>query len=390
MWLVRLRRPAAALMLSPCSPSKLRIRSTVAAGLFALTHAFVAGAQPQLAIGANSGSPRSAVPVSVTLSGAGNSISAIQFDLSCDSDAIHLSFTAGAAVRTAGKSLYTAVMGPGSERVLIVGLDQASLPDGVLLNLLAGIPDGTAAGTYTLLLSNVAAVGPDGTSVALVASAGAITADPSVPAAPLRPEGVLNAASWQSGPVASGEILVLIAPGVGSLGPPSTLSVWFDQNPAQILAVAADQLMVLVPSLAAPAGQVPVTVQYQGQIWAETTVATASAAPGLFTASGTGVGQGAILNQDSTINSPSNPAAVSTIISLFGTGMSAGGNLPPPSVTVGGLNADVLYFGPAPGLPGVFQINCRIPSGAGHGLSTPVAVQISSASSQDGVRVALR
>ena len=46
----------------------------------------------------------------------------------------------------------------------------------------------------------------------------------------------------------------------------------------------------------------------------------AVAAPALFSANSSGKGNGAILNQDNTPNSPANPAEKGSVVVLFGTG----------------------------------------------------------------------
>jgi uncharacterized protein (TIGR03437 family) len=46
-----------------------------------------------------------------------------------------------------------------------------------------------------------------------------------------------------------------------------------------------------------------------------------------------------------------------------------------PTATVGGLPAEVLFAGAAPGLPGVTQINVRIPAGAPAGPAAIVITQ---------------
>ena len=100
--------------------------------------------------------------------------------------------------------------------------------------------------------------------------------------------------------------------------------------------------------------------------------ALAPAAPGIF----------AIVNQDGSVNSPSNPAARGTEIQIFATG---GGQTSPPSstgmitpsaasltlpvtATIGGASAQVLYAGSAPGeIAGLIQINVVVPQTAASG-----------------------
>ena len=45
-----------------------------------------------------------------------------------------------------------------------------------------------------------------------------------------------------------------------------------------------------------------------------------SVTPGIFTIDGTGTGQGAIVNQDGTVNSAANPAARGSVVSIYMTG----------------------------------------------------------------------
>jgi uncharacterized protein (TIGR03437 family) len=74
---------------------------------------------------------------------------------------------------------------------------------------------------------------------------------------------------------------------------------------------------------------------------------------GIFTTDGV---YAAALNQDGTANSASNPAPLNSVVSLFGTGTD-GSNA---SVYINSLPQDVFYFGPAPGLLGVFQANVLV------------------------------
>jgi uncharacterized protein (TIGR03437 family) len=105
--------------------------------------------------------------------------------------------------------------------------------------------------------------------------------------------------------------------------------------------------------------------------------------PGIFSLDGSGHGQGAILNEDGTINSPSNPARRGSIISVFATGGGevapgvADGQIVSSVVPVSTLpvsaffdfgdpsikEADVLYAGGVPGsVAGLLQVNLRLPA----------------------------
>jgi uncharacterized protein (TIGR03437 family) len=111
-----------------------------------------------------------------------------------------------------------------------------------------------------------------------------------------------------------------------------------------------------------------------------------------------GSGQGAILNQDATVNGTNNPAAPGSIISIYATGegqlASAGstgcitGATPPfpkpvaaVSVTIGGQpSPDITYAGEAPEeVCGLIQINATLPSNLSAGPQ-PVVLTIGSSS----------
>jgi uncharacterized protein (TIGR03437 family) len=56
---------------------------------------------------------------------------------------------------------------------------------------------------------------------------------------------------------------------------------------------------------------------------------------------------------------------------MYVSGLAEGGAIP-PQVAVGGLLANVLWFGDAPGYPGYFQVNFQVPIGVAAGSAAPV------------------
>jgi len=95
-------------------------------------------------------------------------------------------------------------------------------------------------------------------------------------------------------------------------------------------------------------------------------------APVLFSLSGDGTGQGAIWHSATgQIASSQNPAVAGEALSMYTTSLSDGGVIP-PQVAVGGRLAEVLYFGDAPGYPGYFQVNFRVPGGVAPGPAVSV------------------
>jgi uncharacterized protein (TIGR03437 family) len=112
------------------------------------------------------------------------------------------------------------------------------------------------------------------------------------------------------------------------------------------------------------------------------------ASPGLFTIDRSGGGQGAILNQDFSVNGSTNAAERGSVVMLFGTG---GHPYLPVGVTMGGVAAEVWYAGAAPGLPeGMLQVNARVPLDAPAGPAIPVSVTVGMWSTQPGVTIAVR
>ncbi len=206
--------------------------------------------------------------------------------------------------------------------------------------------------------------------------------------------GVVNAASYAGGGVAPGELLTIFG---GALGPaaltkagltpdgqhfPTTLAgvrVLFDEQPAPLIYVSSSQISAIAPFSLAGKHSTQLSVEYRGIRSNTRSLRVDEAVPGVFTMDASGTGQGAILNQDGSFNLAANPATPGSVIVLYGTGAGqtkppgedgkiTGGELPTPvlpvSVRIGGVPAEVVYAGAAPGMvAGVLQVNARIPPG---------------------------
>ncbi len=193
----------------------------------------------------------------------------------------------------------------------------------------------------------------------------------------VRASAVTNAASFLSGSIAPGEWLTLFLPGPLEF-------VRFDETQAPIVSSTREQTTVIAP-LRGFDPEIHVGTRFFNAT--PITMPASAAAPGIFTLTGTGQGQGAILNQDTSINGATNPASPGSIVSIYATGLSS----TLPAVWIGNTRADILYAGAAPGLPsGISQVNARIPTNAPSGPSVPLFLSAGDHVSAANVTIAVR
>lgn len=206
----------------------------------------------------------------------------------------------------------------------------------------------------------------------------------------LAPASVTNAATFFTGPVAPGEIVTVFGSGFSS-----TTRVTFDGRAADVFGLSSTQFRTTVPYSLLSTGTTDMRVQYDSGKSATATLDLIPYNPGIFSMRGTGTGPGAILNQDYSLNDATKPAAKGSVVMIFATGDGIQSKLAGPaqqaSVTIGALEAEVLYAGPAPGLvTGAVQVNARVPDSVQAGNTVPVVITFGRNSSARGVTMSIR
>lgn len=200
---------------------------------------------------------------------------------------------------------------------------------------------------------------------------------------------ILNAATMNPGSgVAPGEIVTLTGFGIGpaqgvsyTAGPqgqiPTTtggVQVFFGSTPAPVLYASATQINAIAPTDLT--GSASVTVTYNNQQLGPITAPVTFASPGFFRLNAGYSTQAAGINEDGSINGPSNPAPPGSILSLWATGFGptnpscTSGELNVPeaaplapgvSVLINGGATIIPYAGSSPGLLcGIVQVNMQV------------------------------
>lgn len=261
---------------------------------------------------------------------------------------------------------------------------------GTLTNVAADSA-GLASGAYQ---GSITISAPDSVNVSETISVSLLVGAPTT---------IVSGATFQTG---AGLTRGMIAVAFGSnladieaVPPPGTLPTLLRNTQVLVNGVAAPlfyvsptQINFQVP-LEVSGSEAQVAIASNGILGRPTIVGLAEAAPGIFTIADTG--NGAVLNEDSTLNSDGNPALAGSVIQIFATGLGAvtpqvpAGQLAPisplsktitmPVVLIGGIAAEVTYSGLAPGTIGVNQINARIPGGVQSGSSITLQIQIGAA-----------
>jgi uncharacterized protein (TIGR03437 family) len=172
------------------------------------------------------------------------------------------------------------------------------------------------------------------------------------------------------------------------------VAITINDTPVPLLFVGSRQINFQVPTNIAPGTEFDMLIQRAStrQVLAAVRSRMAEANPGLFIAAQEGIAtQAAALNQDNTVNNRTNPVRANDVIILYGTGGGAVLNGPAdggaatgptpfpvtPQVFINLREVDrgnILYAGLAPGFPGVFQINVRVPETVPASNNIPVLI----------------
>jgi len=237
--------------------------------------------------------------------------------------------------------------------------------------------------------------------------------------------GVTSAASFLVGAVSPGDIVSIFG---SNLGPATGVGmqlnsagtalntilggtlVFFDGVAAPLTYAGASQVNAVVPYEVAGKTTTQMTVEYQANTSTTVTLNIEAATPAVFSLDFTGQGNGAILNQDNSLNGKSRPAARGSVVQIFLSGGGVtnpastdgwittfiDGQLPlletqPVTVTIGGVaSPQINYSGGAPGaVAGLTQINAVVPENVTPGSALPLVIGIGTWQSQSGISIAV-
>lgn len=163
-------------------------------------------------------------------------------------------------------------------------------------------------------------------------------------------------------------------PLTGSLG---GTQVTIGGLPAPLLYVSPSQINFQVPWELAGQSEATVVVTTAAGNSSTVKVNLSAVAPAIFTANGSGAGQGDVFTLQFQYAAAATPATRGQYVVIYSTGLGAVANQPAtgatvsdasattvqmPTVTIGGVQASTNFAGLAPGYVGVYQINALVPA----------------------------
>ena len=252
-----------------------------------------------------------------------------------------------------------------------------------------------------------------------VAITGVLTANPDPPQ--VASGGVLNAASYAlQAPLAPGALVSIFGAKLSQAnGSANALPLVSQMNgttvsiagrPLPLLFTSDGQVNAMLPYDLAGNTALPLIVQRGTSLSIPEAVTIAAAQPAIFTQDLSGKGQGIVVavNADGSqyFPQPGSPASAGAVLVIYCAGLGAvqpsiGAGLPagfsplsatsnPVTVSIGGVDAPVLFAGLTPGFTGLYQVNAMVPAGVTPGSAVPITVTVSGQTSPGNVTIAIQ
>ncbi len=214
------------------------------------------------------------------------------------------------------------------------------------------------------------------------------------------PQRVLNGASFALGyPVSPGGFVTLFGTGLSTQTTnaktfpfPATLgnvSATVNGKTAPIYSVSPTQISLVVP-YSSTGKTATIVVTSNNVVSNSVEVPLAATAPGIFSLTQNGLGDGAVLHANYSVVNADSPALPGEIVQVFLSGMGSvtpsvndGAAAPsaspavvnaPTAVTIGGQNAQIFFNGLTPLLASLYQLNVKVPTNLAPGAQS-LAVQ---------------
>ena len=249
---------------------------------------------------------------------------------------------------------------------------------------------GLAAGTHTLSITGTGTHDSASQNAWIYIDGFQVGGSVSTPVPSINAGGLVSAASFAPAPnntAAPGSIVSIFGQNFSSssanasaiplptqLGPNNT-SVTACGHPLPLYGVYAGQINVQIP-IDCPAGAATAAVSVGGTTVSQA-FTIAPAAPGIFTVSASGKGDGVIVHADNTLVTASNPAKAGETIVIYASGLGATSPSFPTgtaanqinttalqvTASIGGQPAAVVYSGLTQSLVGLYQVNAIVPAG---------------------------
>jgi uncharacterized protein (TIGR03437 family) len=171
--------------------------------------------------------------------------------------------------------------------------------------------------------------------------------------------GIVSAAGFDDRPVAPGSLVSIFGTNLAAQDNRiNGCSVAINGRDAPVFYAVPGQINAQLPA-ETNTGTARAVVSVNGITGPDAYFWVTEAAPAIFTFEGNrALAQN---HEDGRLNAPEAPVRPGSVLIVYLTGVGAAGL--PASATVGGRPAGLLYLGPTPGFPGLYQANLIVPSG---------------------------